>query len=59
MSSLLGLYGAFRESVMVNYTRQVLQGLAYLHENHVLHRDLKGQFNYTCTLIYRTENVLP
>ena len=47
MSSLLGLYGAFRESVMVNYTRQVLQGLAYLHENHVLHRDLKGELIYS------------
>uniref|UniRef100_A0A2C9K5L3 Mitogen-activated protein kinase kinase kinase 1 n=1 Tax=Biomphalaria glabrata TaxID=6526 RepID=A0A2C9K5L3_BIOGL len=39
---LLGEYGAFTENVIVNYTRQVLRGLAYLHDNHILHRDLKG-----------------
>ncbi|KAH9515353.1 Mitogen-activated protein kinase kinase kinase 1, partial [Bulinus truncatus] len=38
---LLGEYGAFTENVIVNYTRQVLRGLAYLHDNHILHRDLK------------------
>ena len=32
--------------MIVNYTRQVLQGLAYLHENHTLHRDLKGSKTY-------------
>jgi mitogen-activated protein kinase kinase kinase 1 len=39
---LLGEYGAFTENVLVSYTRQVLRGLAYLHDNHILHRDLKG-----------------
>lgn len=42
MAYLLGEYGAFTENVIVIYTRQVLRGLAYLHDNHILHRDLKG-----------------
>ncbi|KAK3781023.1 hypothetical protein RRG08_046327 [Elysia crispata] len=42
MAYLLGEYGPFTENVIVSYTRQILKGLAYLHDNHVLHRDLKG-----------------
>ncbi|CAH1795279.1 unnamed protein product [Owenia fusiformis] len=39
---LLDRYGAFSEAVTVRYIRQVLRGLAVLHDNHILHRDLKG-----------------
>ncbi|XP_033738127.1 mitogen-activated protein kinase kinase kinase 1-like isoform X2 [Pecten maximus] len=42
LASLLCTYGAFSENVMTSYTLQVLRGMAYLHDNHVLHRDLKG-----------------
>ena len=41
---LLGVYGKFSEDVMTNYMLQVLRGIAYLHDNHVLHRDLKGWY---------------
>lgn len=42
VSSLLDKYGPFSETVIINYTQQVLAGLAYLHDHQVLHRDLKG-----------------
>lgn len=35
---LLQEYGAFREPVIQNYTRQILSGLAYLHERNTVHR---------------------
>ncbi|XP_065640686.1 mitogen-activated protein kinase kinase kinase 1 isoform X2 [Hydra vulgaris] len=42
ISRLLLRFGPFRESVILSYTRQILQALAYLHQHHTLHRDLKG-----------------
>ncbi|KAK6287307.1 hypothetical protein POUND7_013486 [Theobroma cacao] len=39
---LLQEYGAFKEPVIQNYTRQLLSGLAYLHGRNTVHRDIKG-----------------
>ena len=52
MAFLLDMYGVFSEQVIVSYTQQILRGLAYLHENHVLHRDLKGRFTCMKTMCY-------
>ncbi|XP_066996499.2 mitogen-activated protein kinase kinase kinase 1 [Anabrus simplex] len=42
VAGLLDSYGPFNQYVITEYTKQVLEGLNYLHENHILHRDLKG-----------------
>jgi len=39
---LLGNYGAFEEALVRNFVRQILQGLNYLHERDIIHRDIKG-----------------
>ncbi|KAK1291431.1 Mitogen-activated protein kinase kinase kinase NPK1 [Acorus calamus] len=42
ISSLLGKFGSFPESVIKMYTKQLLYGLEYLHRNGIIHRDIKG-----------------
>ncbi|XXG79434.1 hypothetical protein AAC387_Pa09g0502 [Persea americana] len=42
ISSLLGKFGSFPEAVIRMYTKQLLQGLEYLHKNGIMHRDIKG-----------------
>ncbi|KAI9844916.1 MAG: hypothetical protein M1837_005202 [Sclerophora amabilis] len=42
VGSCLRKHGKFEESVVSSLTRQTLDGLAYLHHNGILHRDLKA-----------------
>uniref|UniRef100_A0A8C3YRD6 Mitogen-activated protein kinase kinase kinase 19 n=1 Tax=Catagonus wagneri TaxID=51154 RepID=A0A8C3YRD6_9CETA len=42
ISSIINRFGPLPEMVFCKYTKQILQGVAYLHENGVVHRDIKG-----------------
>lgn len=42
ISSIINRFGPLPEMVFCKYTEQILQGVAYLHENCVVHSDIKG-----------------
>ena len=42
LANVLKRFGSFSESLIAIYITQVLRGLKYLHEQGVLHRDIKG-----------------
>eukprot|EP00826_Nyctotherus_ovalis_P065013 TRINITY_DN9546_c0_g1_i1.p1 TRINITY_DN9546_c0_g1~~TRINITY_DN9546_c0_g1_i1.p1 ORF type:complete len:303 (+),score=50.86 TRINITY_DN9546_c0_g1_i1:583-1491(+) len=42
IAKLLGRYGSFKENLVRLYSKQILEGLEYLHAHNVLHRDIKG-----------------
>ncbi|CAF1465187.1 unnamed protein product [Adineta ricciae] len=40
---LLTSFGPFHNDVLKKYTKQIVEGVAYLHKNNVVHRDIKGK----------------
>ena len=42
IAHMLKTYGPFPDEVVARYTKQILEGLEYLHYHGVMHRDVKG-----------------
>jgi mitogen-activated protein kinase kinase kinase len=42
VATMLVNYGPLGESLIANFVRQILTGLAYLHSQDIIHRDIKG-----------------
>jgi len=42
VTTLLVNFGPFTDRRIAGYTKQILQGLVYLHSERVIHRDIKG-----------------
>ncbi|KAK3826110.1 MAG: kinase-like domain-containing protein [Benniella sp.] len=42
IATLLGNYGPFSEILVRSFVKQILEGLDYLHECDIIHRDIKG-----------------
>lgn len=52
IASMLQKFSAFPEKVTASFTKQILDGLVYLHAKRIIHRDLKGELTGAFSFLF-------
>ena len=58
LDTLVSRFGGLAESVVASYTRQILTGLAYLHNNHIHHSILHRHTLHTLHTLHHHNHIL-
>jgi len=53
LKEFIRLRGPFRDKEIVDYSFQLLSGVKYLHDNNIVHHDIKGIYLIYNLVVYK------